>query len=71
MGQESDYFCWPNSAIFQGINTVYKRFISLIHKKFEAGPKIGLFFHKLHITENTVGVSTISYIHKRYLKDIR
>ena len=35
---------------------------------FEAGPKIGLFFHKLHITENIVGVPTISNINKKYLK---
>ena len=33
-------FFWPNYVILQGTTTVYKRFISLIPKMFEAGPKI-------------------------------
>ena len=36
---ESGYFCWSNYAIFQGIATLWKRFISLIQKTFERGPK--------------------------------
>jgi len=36
---KSGYFCWSNYAIFQGITTVWKRFISLIQKTFEMGPK--------------------------------
>jgi len=36
---KSGYFCWSNYAIFQGITTVWKRFISLIQKTFETGSK--------------------------------
>jgi len=36
---KSGYFCWSNYAIFQGRNTVWKRFISLVQKTFELGPK--------------------------------
>jgi len=36
---KSGYFCWSNYAIFQGITTVWKHFISLIQKTFETGPK--------------------------------
>jgi len=36
---KSGYFCWSNYAIFQGITTVWKRFISLFQKTFETGPK--------------------------------
>jgi len=36
---KSGYFCWSNCAIFQEITTVWKRFISLIQKTFETGPK--------------------------------
>ena len=36
---KSGYFCWSNYAIFQGITTVWKRFSSLIQKKFQTGPK--------------------------------
>ena len=66
MGQESDFFVLPNYVIFQGITTVYKRYISLIQKPLKRVPKIGLFFHKLHVTENIVGVPTVSYIHKKF-----
>jgi len=39
------YFCWSNYAIFQGKNTDWKRFISLIQKRSETGPKQwALFF---------------------------
>jgi len=38
-------FCWSNYPMFQGITTVWKRFISLIQKTFETGPKQwALFF---------------------------
>jgi len=30
-------------------------------------PKLDIGFHKLQITENTVGVLTIAYIYKKYL----
>ena len=36
---KSGYFCWSNYAILQGITTVWKRFVSLIQKTFETGPK--------------------------------
>jgi len=44
LGQENGYFCWSNCAIFQGISTVLDRLLSLIHKKFEAGPKRRSYF---------------------------
>jgi len=44
---------WPSYVIFQGIRKSLKRV-----------PKISLLFHKLHITENTVVVPTISYLQK-------
>jgi len=31
---------------------------------------MGLVFHKLHITQKIVGAQTISYVYKKYLKDI-
>ena len=34
---KSGYFCWSNYAIFQGITTIWKRFVSLIQKTFEPG----------------------------------
>ena len=34
---KSVYFCWSKYGIFQGISTVWKRFISLIQKIFETG----------------------------------
>jgi len=59
--QESGYFCCSNYVIFQGITTAWKRFVSIIHKTLEVGPKRrGLVFHKLHITENIVGVPNLS-----------
>jgi len=36
---KSGYFCWSNYAIYQGITTVWKRFISLIQRTFETSPK--------------------------------
>jgi len=36
---KSGCFCWSNHAILQVITTVWKRFISLIQKTFETGPK--------------------------------
>ena len=36
---KSGYFCWSNYATFQGITTVWKRFILLIEKTFETGPE--------------------------------
>ena len=39
VGQKSGYLCCSNYAIFQGITTVWKRFVSLIQKMFEMGPK--------------------------------
>jgi len=36
---KSGYFCWSNYGIFQGKTTVWKRFISLIQKRFEMCPK--------------------------------
>jgi len=45
-------------------------FITLIQKTFEAVPKMGLVFHKMRLTENTVDVPTIPYIYKKYLKDM-
>jgi len=36
---KSSYICWSYHAIFQGITTVWKPFVSLIQKTFETGPK--------------------------------
>jgi len=36
---KSGSFCWSNYAVFQGKKTVWKRFISLIQKRFGTGPK--------------------------------
>jgi len=36
---KSGHFCWSNYAIFQGMTTDWKRFVSLIQKMFETGPK--------------------------------
>ena len=36
---KSGYFCWSNYTIFQRITTVWKRFVWLIQKTFETGPK--------------------------------
>jgi len=51
--------------------TFGKRFISIIQKTFEEGSQnMGLVFHKLHITEHTVGVPNHLLYLQIVLKDI-
>ena len=57
---KNSYFCWSNYAIFQGITTVWKRFISLIQKTFETGPKQWASFFASY--------TDLSHICKMYLK---
>jgi len=38
------------SQIFKEITTVWNCFILLIQEPFETGPRVGLIFHKLHIS---------------------
>jgi len=38
VGRKVANFCWSTYVIFQRITTVWKCFVSLIHKSFETGP---------------------------------
>ena len=61
---KSGYFCWSIYAIFQGITTVWKRFISLIQKTFETGPKQWASFF-------TSYTDLVYLAYKMYLKGIK
>jgi len=51
-----------------GNNNGFKA-LYIIQKTIEESSKMGLVFHKLHITENTVSVPNNFHTFKKHLKD--